>query len=98
MWQSIEGHDHLVARFRTALARGRLASTFLFVGPPGVGKFSFAVALAKSLLCERRSEVELDACGMCPSCVQVDARTHPDVYILGLPEGKSSIPIKLLIG
>jgi DNA polymerase-3 subunit delta' len=98
MWQSIEGHDSIVARFRTALARGRLASTFLFVGPPGIGKFSFAVALAKSLLCERHSEAELDACGACPSCVQVDARTHPDLYILGLPEGKSSIPIKLLIG
>jgi DNA polymerase-3 subunit delta' len=30
--------------------------------------------------------------------MQVDARTHPDLHIIGLPEGKSSIPIKLLIG
>ncbi|MEX2141441.1 MAG: DNA polymerase III subunit delta' [Pirellulales bacterium] len=98
MWQGIEGHDAVVARFRRALERRRLASTFLFVGPPGVGKRSFALALAKSLLCERRDEALLDPCGICPSCVQVEAGTHPDLYVLGLPEGKSSIPIKLLIG
>jgi DNA polymerase III subunit delta' len=98
MWQGIEGHDRIVARFRTAIERGRLASTFLFVGPEGVGKRSFALALAKALLCERRDEALLDPCGMCPSCVQVKAGTHPDLYRVGLPEGKSSIPIKLLIG
>src|SRR5688500_15969366 len=98
MWQGIEGHDGIVARFRRALEQGRLASTFLFVGPPGVGKRSFALALAKSLLCERRDEALLDPCGICPSCVQVEAGMHPDLYVLGLPEGKSSIPIKLLIG
>jgi DNA polymerase-3 subunit delta' len=98
MWQGIEGHDRIVARFRQALAHGRLASTFLFVGPDGIGKRMFALALAKSLLCERHDEAQFDACGMCPSCVQVDAGTHPDVHVVGLPEGKSSIPIKLLIG
>lgn len=98
MWQGLEGHDRIVAQFRRALARGRLASTFLFVGPPGIGKRSFALALAKSLLCERRDEALLDPCSICPSCVQVAAGTHPDLYQLALPEGKSSIPIKLLIG
>lgn len=98
MWQGIEGHDRIVARFRRALEQGRLASTFLFVGPEGIGKRAFAIALARSLLCERRDEAQLDACGMCPSCIQVDARTHPDLFVIGLPEGKSSIPIKLLIG
>jgi DNA polymerase-3 subunit delta' len=98
MWQGIQGHDAIVARFRRALSRRRLASTFLFVGPAGIGKRSFALALAKSLLCERRDEALLNPCGMCPSCVQVEAGTHPDLFVLGLPEGKSSIPIKLLIG
>ena len=98
MWQGIEGHDAVVARFRRALERRRLASTFLFVGPSGVGKRTFALALAKSLLCEQRDEALLDPCGICPSCVQVEAGTHPDLFVLGLPEGKSSIPVKLLIG
>ncbi len=32
-WQGIEGHDEIVEQFRTRLKLGRLASTFLFVGP-----------------------------------------------------------------
>ncbi len=98
MWQGILGHDDVVAKFRTALSRNRLASTFLFVGPEGIGKRAFAIALSKSLLCERRDEALLDPCGVCPSCVQVDAGNHPDLHIIGLPQGKSSIPIELILG
>ena len=44
-WQGIEGHDPVVAKFRRALSRNRLASTFLFVGPAGIGKRAFAEKL-----------------------------------------------------
>jgi DNA polymerase III delta' subunit len=98
MWQGIEGHDAIVEKFRRALERGRLASTFLFVGPEGIGKRSFALALAKSLLCQRRDEALLDPCGMCPSCIQVEAGTHPDIHIVKKPDGKSEIPVALFIG
>ncbi len=98
MWLGIEGHDEIVERFRKAVARGRLASTFLFVGPEGIGKRALALALAKSLLCQTRNEEELNPCGRCPSCVQVDAGIHPDIHVICLPEGKSTIPISLFIG
>ncbi len=35
MWHGIYGHDDVVERFRRTIARGRLASTYLFVGSPG---------------------------------------------------------------
>jgi DNA polymerase-3 subunit delta' len=94
----LRGHDEILARFRHALARGRLASTFLFIGPPGIGKRHFALRLAQGVLCERRPEEALDPCGECPSCHQVLAGTHPDVHLLGKPADKSNIPIELLIG
>ena len=50
-WHTLEGHDEIVAQFRRALAENRLASTFLFVGPEGIGKRAFALRLAQSLLC-----------------------------------------------
>ena len=53
-WQGIEGHDAIVERFRSALETGRLASSFLFVGPRGVGKRSFALKLAQALLCQKQ--------------------------------------------
>ena len=97
-WQGIRGHDSVVERFRTALHLHRLASTFLFVGPPGIGKRSFALKLAQALLCERAREEELAPCGGCSACKQVLAGTHPDIDYVGKPEDKSSIPIELLIG
>ena len=97
-WQGIRGHDQIVEQFRTALARGRLASTFFFVGPPGVGKRRFALKLAQSLLCERRPEEVLDPCGECPSCRQVLALSHPDVTIISRPPDKNLLPLELLIG
>jgi DNA polymerase-3 subunit delta' len=97
-WQSIRGHDEIADCFRRALARGRLASTFLFVGPGGIGKRAFALKLAQALLCERVPEERLDPCGQCPSCHQVLARTHPDVEVISRPADKAFIPVELLIG
>ena len=57
-WHGIEGHDAIVAHFRRALERGRLASSFLFVGPEGVGKRRFALKLAQALFCPARPEAE----------------------------------------
>jgi len=97
-WQSIRGHDQQVERFRRALVRGRLASTFLFVGPAGIGKRTFALQLAQGLLCDRVQEERLDPCGECPSCRQVLALSHPDVEVLGKPADKNFIPVEMLIG
>ncbi|MEX2176366.1 MAG: DNA polymerase III subunit [Pirellulaceae bacterium] len=92
------GHSQVFARFRQALARRRLASTFLFVGPPGIGKRLFARKLAQAMLCERRPEEALDPCGECPSCRQVLAGTHPDIETVAKPADKAFIPVELLIG
>ncbi|MCA9155715.1 MAG: hypothetical protein KDA38_13045, partial [Planctomycetales bacterium] len=64
-WQEVRGHDRQVDWFRQAVRRGRLASTFLFVGPSGIGKRTFALKLAQALLCERNPESELEPCGAC---------------------------------
>lgn len=97
-WHGIDGHDHVVEQFRRAIGRGRLASSFLFAGPAGIGKCSFAVKLAQAMLCRTRPEAALDPCGTCPSCAQVAAGTHPDLDIICKPEGKAVIPLALLIG
>ena len=98
MWLGIVGHDDVVNCFRQATRQGRLASSFLFVGPEGVGKRSFALRLAQSLLCQTRSEEVLEACGSCPACAQVAAATHPDLELVARPPDKSFIPLELLIG
>ena len=98
MWQTIRGHDPVAQQFRTALDRGRLASTFLFVGLPGVGKRTFALKLAEALLCDVRPEAALDPCGQCAACRQVQAGTHPDVHVVSRPKDASNLPLELFIG
>lgn len=97
-WSGIEGHDRVAEQFRSALRRGRLFGSYLFVGPAGIGKFTFAVKLAQALLCQVQPEEALDPCGHCPACVQVAARTHPDLLMVAKPPDKAVIPLDLFIG
>jgi DNA polymerase-3 subunit delta' len=98
-WQRVAGHESLVEAFTQARRRGRLAHAYLFVGPPGVGKWLFAHELAKTLLCEEMPREGVpdkgpwQACDRCASCVLVAAGTHPDFFQVGRPEEKNVIPI-----
>jgi DNA polymerase-3 subunit delta' len=95
-WQRVRGHDALVEGFRRAVRRGRLAHAYLFTGPAGVGKRLFAVELAKALLCEKATAGALQACDRCPSCVQVEAGTHPDFFSTVRPPDALEFPIELM--
>jgi len=53
-WQGLYGVDEVALQFARANRRKRLGGSFLFVGPHGIGKRSFAFALAKTLLCRRQ--------------------------------------------
>ncbi len=92
------GHERQRAWFRHAISQGRLASTFLFVGPEAIGKRTFALYLAQSLFCESRPAADLEPCGICSACIQMIAGTHPDILRVSRPEDRATIPIELLIG
>jgi acyl carrier protein len=96
-WQGIDGHDDVVTRFVAAEARGRIAGTYLFIGPEGIGKGAFTKALAKSLVC-LAPRPGLIACGACASCVQAAAGSHPDIDIVSKPDDRSTIPLEVFIG
>ena len=97
-WSEVIGHDRIRDWFATAIGRGRLGGSFLFVGPAGVGKTTTAMLLARTLLCPRRDPAEMSPCGLCESCRQVDAGAHPDLVTVRKPDDRTAIPLDLLIG
>jgi DNA polymerase III subunit delta' len=96
-WSRIVGHDAWIAGFREVSRRGRLAHAYLFVGPAGIGKRTFAIELAKAYLCENPPE-PLTACDRCAACLLVDAGTHPDFFLVAKPEDKNELPIETMRG
>ncbi len=97
-WTEIIGHRAVLERFRTAVGQGRLASSFLFCGPAGIGKRTFARKLAQALLCEAIAPTALEPCGTCLGCIQVTAQTHPDLIVVERPADKNQIPVEKFIG
>jgi DNA polymerase-3 subunit delta' len=94
-WDRVRGHDRITQSFDAAWRKGRLGHAYLFVGPVGVGKHTFARELARALLCESPSGT-LQACGKCPGCTLADAGTHPDLALAARPEDKVEFPIDII--
>lgn len=97
-WNDVVGHAAARQRLERTWRSGRMASTWLFAGPDGTGKRTFALQLARTLLCERNRGNPFDSCDSCPGCLQVANGGHPDLLRVARPADKSRIPIELLIG
>lgn len=81
---ALHGMEEPVAAFLEALDRGRLHHAWLLAGPEGVGKATFAYAVARRLL-GARPDPALGALGSDPQDAvsrQVAARAHPDLLVL----------------
>ena len=75
-FSDITGHERPTAILQTALRHDRIAHAYLFHGDEGIGKRLVALRFAQAINCE--SGDGSDACGECRSCLQIEARTHPD--------------------
>jgi DNA polymerase III subunit gamma/tau len=74
------GQEHVVKALSHALETGRLHQAYLLTGTRGIGKTTIARILAKTLNCE--TGVTPSPCGVCQSCVDIDAGRFPDLIEL----------------
>ncbi|MDH4100649.1 MAG: DNA polymerase III subunit delta' [Nitrospirota bacterium] len=79
-FQKIIGHNSAKKILLGAFEHNRVAGTYLFSGPEGVGKRRVALSLAQLLNCENRTSDPLDACGECRPCKKIREGVHPDVF------------------
>jgi DNA polymerase-3 subunit delta' len=94
-FRDILGQDWVVSHLKAAMAAGRLAHAYLFLGPAGVGKATTARAMAAALNCVQPA-ADGDACGECPSCKRMKAGTHPDFLVISPEEAKAQIKIEVI--
>lgn len=79
-FSDILGQKRALNILKGILSTGRLATTYLFNGEKGVGKFTTAIEFARTLNCE--SPVLSDACGTCTPCLKIGSNNHPDILIV----------------
>ena len=86
IFDGIEAQATAVAILERALATGRLASSYLFEGPSGVGKERAAMALADHVVGTDDKSRE-----------RIHAGSHPDVRVFRpRDEGRRNIPVDQL--
>jgi DNA polymerase III subunit delta' len=76
----IPGHIETKERLIRSVREGRVSHAQLFTGPEGCGSLALALAYAKYISCENRSET--DSCGSCKSCIKYEKMIHPDLHFV----------------
>ena len=90
------GHQQSIAFLQSAVTHERLAHAYLFHGEEAIGKRLTAIRLAQALNCEHPPEADgLDSCGACRSCRQIEARTHPDFFVIEPDPEQATQQIKI---
>jgi DNA polymerase III subunit gamma/tau len=76
-FDDVIGQRGVTQTLRNAIAANRIAQSFVFAGPRGVGKTTTARILARGLNCVQGPTA--DPCGVCDACVEIAQGRDMDV-------------------
>ena len=95
-FRDIIGHERPKAILRAALLHDHVAHAYLFYGEDGIGKWLAAIRFGQAINCDTDYGPDgPDACGVCRSCHQIEARTHPDFLLIEPDQEQTNPQIKI---
>ena len=79
-FSQIPGQKEIKAKLLRSVKEERVSHAQLFAGPEGCGSMAMALAYARYVSCENRTDY--DSCGTCKSCVKYEKLIHPDLHFV----------------
>ncbi len=95
-FESVVGQRALTETLRNSIRQGKLAHSYLFCGPRGVGKTTCARIFAKTINCLNPTGTH-DACNACESCVAFNEQRSFNIHELDAASNNSVDDIRNLI-
>ena len=92
----VVGQEQVSETLKKALSSGKLAQSFLFCGPRGVGKTTCARILAKAINCEQPTE-NFEPCNECNSCQSFTQNASFNIFELDAASNNSVDDIRTLV-
>ena len=91
-FERLIGQNRVKETLSELFLSGRVGHAYLFNGPEGIGKKSFAKEFAGLVMCPSSSDGK--RCGVCECCVLMDNSTNPDYKVIGCGEGKNTVSVE----
>jgi DNA polymerase-3 subunit delta' len=79
-FSQIPGQQEIIGKLIRSVREERVSHAQLFTGPDGCGSLALALAYARYVSCETRTNH--DSCGTCKSCVKYEKMIHPDLHFV----------------
>ena len=79
-FSQIPGQKEIKVKLLRSVKEERVSHAQLFAGNEGCGSMALALAYARYISCENRTDI--DSCGICKSCVKYEKLIHPDLHFV----------------
>ena len=79
-FSQIPGQKEIKVKLLRSVKEERVSHAQLFAGNEGCGNMALALAYARYISCENRTDI--DSCGICKSCVKYEKLIHPDLHFV----------------